>query len=98
MTNKIYEEYAVLDAQIKALISQKNGLKVQILEELIVNKEKTRETSVGKFTLASLKTWTYTAKVTNLEEDYKALKASEESTGTATFEEKPSLRFIQSKL
>ena len=56
------------------------------------------ETSVGKFSIATLKEWTYTDKVTELEEEYKARKAKEQSTGEATFQEKPSLRFTQIKL
>jgi hypothetical protein len=73
-------------------------LKVEILEELIEKDEKVMETSVGKFSIATLKEWTYTDKVTELEEEYKARKAKEQSTGEATFQEKPSLRFTQIKL
>jgi len=95
MLEKIYEEYAILDSQIKALTVQKDELKGQILGE---QKEKTMPTAFGNFTITQLKTWTYTEKVAKLEEDFKAQKASEQSTGDATFEEKPSLRFVQSKL
>ena len=98
MKVKLYEEYAVLDAKIKALINQKDELKVEIIEELIASEEKNIDTSVGKFTLARIKTWKYTSKVTELEEQFKTQKATEQSTGDATFEEKPSLRFTQIKL
>lgn len=93
-----YEEYALLDAKIKALTNQKDELKVQILEAMIDSGEEKVSTSVGSFAISKLKTWTYTSKVTELEEEYKACKAEEESTGDATFVEKPSLRFTQIKL
>jgi len=98
MNEKILEEYAVLDAQIKHLTKQKDELKVDIIEELAKSDEKSAETAVGKFTLINLKTWTYTPKVAELEEKFQAQKAMEQSTGDATFEEKPSLRFTQVKL
>lgn len=95
MVNKatIYEDYAVLDAQIRVLIEQKNKVKEDILEELAEGGETTVETAVGKFTVSNIKTWKYTDKVYELEEKFKAQKATEQSTGDATFEEKPSLRF-----
>ena len=98
MTGKMYEEYAIIDAQIKALTKQKDELKVSIIEELAMTEDKAVEIAVGKFTIANLKTWTYTDKVTQLDEAFKAQKATEQSTGEATFEEKPSLRFSQVKL
>jgi len=58
---------------------------------------KVLDSSVGKFAIYSLKTWTYTDKVTELEEEFKAQKATEQSTGDATFEEKSSLRFTTIK-
>ena len=98
MTTKNYEEFAVLDAQIKHLTNQKDELKVKILEELVNTEEKSVNLSVGKFTISELKTWTYTDNVTELEEEFKALKAKEQSVGVATFEAKPSLRFTAIKL
>jgi len=91
----MYEEYAVLDSQIKKLTAQKDALKVNIIEDIVKDNATGADTPVGKFTLAKVKTWTYTPKVTELEEQFKAQKATEQSTGEATFEEKPSLRFTQ---
>ena len=93
-----YEEYAILDAQIKELNNKKDSLKVQILEDMIANEEDKISTSVGSFSIAKLKSWTYTDKVDILKQELDAQKASEESTGEATFEEKPSLRFTGIKL
>ena len=93
-----YEEYAVIDAKIKALTAQKEGLRAYIIENMASKGEEKISTPVGSFTIAKVKTWTYTEKVAELEEAYKAQKAREESTGEAEFVEKPSLRFNQLKL
>ena len=93
-----YEQYAVLDAKIKALTNEKDELKVLIIEDMVARGEENANTAVGKFTIAKLKTWTYTDRVKELEEEYKAKKAEEESTGDATYVEKPSLRYTQIKL
>lgn len=91
----MYEEYAVLTAQIKELTAQKDAIKVSILEEL---EDNSIDTAVGKFSVTKLKTWTYTDSVVQMAEDLKATKAQEESTGDATFVEKASLRFNPIKL
>jgi hypothetical protein len=93
-----YEEYAVLDAKIKVLTNQKDELKAKIIEKMVEAGADRTVTPVGSFTIAKLKTWEYTPKVAELEEEYKARKAEEESNGMATFVEKPSLRFTQVKL
>jgi hypothetical protein len=94
----LYEDYAVLEAQIKALTNQKDELKAHIIKDLVDSGKEKAETGVGRFSIAWLKTWTYTDKVSELESEYKARKAEEESTGDATFVEKPSLRFTGIKL
>ena len=98
MTPEQYEEYVVLDSKIKELTKQKNDIRSQIIDEMTVGAETSKETAFGKFTISQLKTWTYTDKVVEMEDNYKALKASEESTGEATFIEKPSLRFTAIRL
>jgi hypothetical protein len=98
MTTGIYESYAVLNAQIKTLTEKKDELRDRILADLSKQELDSINTAVGKFTVATLKTWKYTNKVKELEEKYKAQKATEESTGDATFEIKQSLRFTQIKL
>jgi len=98
MEQTLYEEYAVLNDQIRLLTEQKDELKGKIINEMEDKKETNVDTAVGKFTIAKCKTWTYTEKVKELEEEFKAQKATEQSTGDASFEEKPSLRFTQFKL
>lgn len=93
-----YEQYAILDAQVKELTKQRDALKPGIIEEIIESGDDKAETSVGKFKLVPLKTWTYTDKVTELKEALEARKAQEEEDEIATYEEKPSLRFTPIKL
>jgi hypothetical protein len=73
-------------------------LRTQILEEMLEKGEEKVETSMGSFKKATLKKWTYTDRVAELNEEFKAQKAKEESNGDATFVEQPSLRFTPIKL
>lgn len=96
--DKLYEEYAVLNAQIKDLKNKQDELRSVILESMVATGVDKIATSVGSFSVSKLKSWTYTPATVQMLEDIKAVKATEESTGEATFEEKPSLRFTQIKL
>lgn len=97
MSNR-YDEYAVIDAQIKELTAKKDALKETILSEMSQAGEEKVETAVGKFSITKLKSWTYPEEVVQLGEDFKAAKAKAESTGDATFVENDSLRFTSTKL
>lgn len=94
----LYDEYAVLDAQIKNLENKKDELRGLILKDMVESEQEKIETSVGSFSITRLKKWTYTDKVEELNQKYKARKALEESTGEATYTEQESLRFNQIKL
>jgi len=96
--SKIHEEYAVLDAKIREMTAQKDLLKMEIITKMGEEGVEKAETAVGKFKIAKLKSWTYTDKVVEMNEDLKAQKATEESTGEATFIEKASLRFTKNSL
>lgn len=98
MLEKEYEKYASLDAKIKALTIEKDKIKTLIVDELYNSGMQNAVTPVGKFTVYTLKTWTYTEEVEEKTEELKALKAKEESVGIASYEEKPSLRFTAIKL
>ncbi len=93
-----YEEYAVIDAQMKQLEGKKDELRVLILKDMIDRAEEAVETAVGKFSVTKLKTWTYPEKVLEIGDKFKAAKAKAESTGDATYVEKESLRFSGIKL
>ena len=94
----LYEEYALVKAKMTELENQEDALRVKILEQMVEKGEEKVETAMGSFKKATLKKWTYTEKVAELEEDFKAQKALEQSTGDATFVEQPSLRFTPVKL
>jgi hypothetical protein len=93
-----YEEYAILDAQIKALEVKKESMRVEILKDMVDKGEDKIETSVGSFSVARLKKWVYPEYVTEMNESFKAAKAKAESTGEATYTEVESLKFNSIKL
>jgi hypothetical protein len=94
----LYEEYALIDAQMKDLEGKKETLRVHILK-MMGDKELDKvETPFGSFTIARLKRWEYPDKVLKIGEDFKAAKAKAESTGDATYTEQESLRFTQIKI
>ena len=91
--NDIYEEYAILDAKEKALKASKDILRVEILKDMIARGVEKEKHSLGGFSVAKLKSWTYPEKVAELNEKFKTAKAKAESNGDATFTESDSLRF-----
>ena len=93
----LYEEYALVKAKMAELENQEDALRTKILEQMIDNGEEKVETAMGSFKKAMLKKWTYTPKVSELNEEFKAQKAKEESNGDATFVEQPSLRYTPVK-
>lgn len=94
----IFEEYAVVEAEIAALELKKEQLRPFILKRMIEDGVEKLETAVGKFSISRRKTWTYPEKVLEIGEEFKAAKAKAESTGEATYEEAESLRFNSAKL
>lgn len=96
--SNIFAEYADVDAQIKALEVKKEQLRPFIVKKMIEDGVDKLETELGKFSVNPLKKWSYPEEVIELGEEFKAAKAKAESTGEATFEETPSLRFTPAKL
>ena len=94
----LYEQYALLKSKMTELENKEAELRTQILEEMVEKGEEKIETAMGSFKKATLKKWTYTDKVAELEEDFKARKALEQSTGEATYIEQSSLRYTPIKL
>jgi hypothetical protein len=93
-----FEEYAILKAQAKELATKIEDKQTEILDEMVQNGEIAKETSMGRFSVATLKTWVYPDKVVEIGENFKAAKAEAESTGDATYTTTPSLRFAPIKL
>jgi len=98
MLSNIFEEYATLEAEIKAREEKKEQLRPFIIEKMLKESSKKVETSVGSFSINQLKKWEYPQEVLKIGEDFKAAKAKAESTGEATYKEQPSLRFTIIKL
>ena len=96
--SNIFAEYADVDAQIKALEMKKEQLRPFIVEMMVEQGEKKIVSELGSFSVTPLKKWSYPEEVVELGEQFKAAKAKAESTGEATFEETPSLRFTPAKL
>ncbi len=99
MNSEHFEEYALIDAQIKSLTNKKEDLRVKIVQDMITAGAEKLETAFGKFTISKLKTWEYPKWVSDLGETYKAEKAKCEITGEAkVVSETESLRFTGAKL
>lgn len=98
METNIYNDYAALDTQIKALTEQKEQMRTAILEDMEKRGMDKEEHEMGSFSITKLKKWEYPAKVVALGEKFKVAKAKAESTGEATYEESNSLRFTAVKL
>lgn len=94
----IYEEYALLEAEIAERETKKEQLRPLILEQMINNKQKKVDTAVGSFSVSMLKKWIFPERITKMEEDFKAEKEKTKSTGEATYTEQESLRFTMIKL
>lgn len=94
----IYAEYAQLEADISALELKKEQLRPHIIKMMLDQGVKKMDIGVGSFSVTPRKTWTYPEKVLEIGEKFKAAKAKAESTGEATFEETPSLRYTSAKL
>lgn len=94
----IYEEYALIDAEIKALTSKKEAIRVSILTEIIDSGESKKATPIGTFTVAKLKTWTMPGYIIEMREDLKEAEEKAKSTEEATYVENESLKFTPIKL
>jgi len=96
--SNIFEEYAMLEAEIAQREAKKEQLRPFILESMVTKGIRKQDTAVGSFSVSKLKKWTYPERIKKMEEDFKAEKAKTQSTGEATFEEADSLRFTMIKL
>lgn len=94
----LYQEYALLEAQLKEIEIKKEQLRVHILKDMIAKGAEKIETDMGSFTVTKLKKWEYPKEVEALKDEYEAAKVQAQNTGDATFTEKESLRFTQIKL
>jgi len=91
-------EYAELKAKIKDMEARVSEIAPSILEVMTSSgAEQLDVKGTGKFTLSPYRTWTYPEEISIMEKDLKALKKDAEQKGTATYVEKPVLKFTIEK-
>ena len=96
--NNIFEQYALLDMEMKALELKKGELRADVLKEIVANGCEAVETAFGKFSYSPTKKWKYPAKLVEMAEELKGLEAKAQSTGDATCVETESFRFVSNKI
>lgn len=95
---KIYEEYAVLSAQIKDLQNKKDAITADILADMVSQGLESQKLPLGKFTIAKVKKWAFPESITKAQDELDAQKEQMKITGEATATETDSLRFTPVKL
>lgn len=96
--SNLYSEYAHLASEIAALELRKEQLRPHITKMMLDEGIEKMDVGVGKFSCTPRKVWTYPAEVLAINDDFKAAKAKAESTGDATYEEVPQLKYTPTKL
>lgn len=96
--SNLYSEYAQLESEEKAIALKKEQLRPHIIKMMLEEGMEKVDIGVGKFAVSPRKVWTYPEDVNEINEKFKAAKAKAESTGEATFEEVPQLRYTPAKL
>lgn len=94
----MFEQYALLDAEIKLLTEKKDKIKEYIITEMKNKNLEKMKHSMGQFTITHRKSWTYPAHLIEEEDRIKAEKAKSQDTGEATYTESESLTFTAVKL
>ena len=91
-------EYAELKAKIKEMEARVSEIAPSILEVMTSTGSKQIEVKgTGKFTLSPCRTWTYPEELVTIETDLEAKKKGAKQKGTATYVEKPVLKFTIEK-
>lgn len=90
---EIYKQYADLMQQSKALDTQLEEVKAQIVEDMKTREVKTEKHEFGTFTMTSRKKVSYSDNIKELENSVKIAKIEEEEKGIATIETTEFLTF-----
>ncbi len=93
MEKTLLKKYVSIRAKREAIEKEENAIREEILLEMQKNKLEKVESSFGNFTVGSRKTWSYSPKVTNLEEKVKVAKFKEQERGIAKASETNYLLF-----
>lgn len=81
--DKIYKQYAIINAEIRELEAKKESLKGDLIESLKDEPEGKVETDFGNFTLGSRQVWKYSDAIKSKEESLKIAKDKEQKKGIA---------------
>ena len=91
MNKEIYQQYAKIKNQIKALEAEAKELEPQIVEDM--GEEKSISTTIGSFYITKRKSWTYSQALNELASGLRIKQIMEQSNGTAKSKESQSLIF-----
>lgn len=94
---KLTQEYYELDSQIKSLEERKDKLRKEILFGMKEDGKDKLEEDFGKFSIMSVRRFSYTENVIKAQENVKIMKKAEESMGLATVKVFDTLRFTSKK-
>ena len=83
MQNNLYQQYAQIRQEQKALDLFESALRERILKDMQENKAVKEEFEFGRFTVATKKTYIYTDRVRELEEKVKIAMFKEVEKGEA---------------
>lgn len=98
MNTKLFQKYVSLKNEIAKLLEEENLLKSSIVEEMQNNSLEKIQNDFGKFTIAKRLTYSYSDKVSELEEKVKIAKHKEIEKGVAKVKNTTSyLLFTQDK-
>ena len=97
MNNQLFEQYAQIKRNMKALEEEESLVKKAIMAELNEDGVEKAETVYGKFTIVPRKTYKYSVKIQSMEENLKIEKFNEVEKGVAKVIEKPYLLFTDNK-
>ena len=92
MNKKLLTKYASLKAKEKEVAAEIKELQPKILEELLAVGDKV-VFDAGTLSISYRKTWAFSPAVKDAEASVEVLKLKEQADGTATYKEKPELRF-----
>lgn len=83
MKTKLFQEYVYIKNEIAKLQEKESAIKSSIIEEMQKNSLDKIESDFGKFTVAQRLSYTYSDKVSDLEEKVKIAKHKEVEKGVA---------------
>lgn len=83
MKNKLFENYEILDSEIKLLEAKRDQIKEQCLAEMQKEELDQVKSPSGTFFIVPRKTWKYTKKVEAEKKKLDLLKKKEEESGAA---------------